>query len=58
MLVRRPSNGLHRSVVIAELDDWRGGVQVPDVQLIVIAAAGNLSVIWRPFEATHLKSES
>lgn len=56
VLVRRPCNGLHSCIVIAELDDRRCGVQVPDVQLVVIAAAGNLSVIRRPFQATHLES--
>jgi len=55
VLVGRPCNGLHSCVVVAEFNDRRCGVQVPDVQLVVIAAAGNLSVIWRPFQATHLK---
>jgi len=55
VLVGRPCNGLHSCIVVAELDDRRCGVQIPDVQLVVIAAAGNLSVIWRPFQATHLK---
>ncbi len=27
----------------------------PDVQLVVIATTSNLSVVWRPFQATHLK---
>ncbi len=55
VLVGGPCNGLHSCIVVAELDDRRCGVQIPDVQLVVIAAAGNLSVIWRPFQATHLK---
>ena len=55
VLMRRPCNGLHSCVVVAELDDRRCGVQVPDVQLVVIATTSNLSVIWRPFQATHLK---
>ena len=41
--------------MVAELDDWRRGVEVPDVQLVVVAATGNLSVIWGPFQATHLR---
>lgn len=54
MLVRGPGNGLYCSIVIAELDHRRGGVEVPDVQLVVIATAGNLPVIWRPLQATDL----
>ncbi len=55
VLVGRPCNGLHSCIVITELDDRRCGVQVPDVQLVVIATTGNLSVVWRPFQATHLE---
>lgn len=54
MLVGGPSNGLHSGIVVAELDDRRCGVEVPDVKLVVVAATGNLSVIWGPFQATHL----
>lgn len=51
----RPGNGLHCCIVVAKLDDWRCGVEIPDVQLVVIAAAGNLPVIWGPFQTTHLQ---
>ena len=50
VLMGRPCNGLHSCVVVAELDDRRCGVQVPDVQLVVIATTGNLSIIRRPFK--------
>ncbi len=55
VLVGGRCNGLHSCIVVAELDDRRCGVQVPHVQLVVIAAAGNFSVICRPFQTTHLK---
>lgn len=55
MLMWRPSDGLHCSVVVAELDDWRCGVEVPDVELIVIAATGDFPIVWRPFQATYLQ---
>lgn len=58
MLVRRPGNGLHCSIVVAELDDRGCGIQIPDVQLVVITTAGNLSVIWGPFQATHLSHDA
>ena len=47
---------LDSCIVITELDDRGSGIEVPDVQLIVIASAGYFPVIRRPLQATHLDS--
>ena len=49
-----PRDGLHGGVVVAELDDRRRGVEVPDVELVVVAAAGDLPVVRGPLETAHL----
>lgn len=54
MLVWGPRDGLNCRCVVAELQHWAGGVQAPDVQLVVVASRGNLPVIWGPLQATHL----
>lgn len=54
----RPGNGLHCCIVVTELGDWRGGVEIPDVQLVVVATAGNLPVVWGPFQATNLQGRT
>ena len=43
--------------VVAELEQGCLAVQVPDVQLVVIATAGQLPVIRGPLEATHLQAQ-
>ena len=43
--------------VVAEFEQGGLAVQVPDVQLVVVSTAGQLPVIRRPFEATHLQAQ-
>ena len=54
MLVGRPCDGFHSSRMVAKAQDGRVGVLVPDEELIVIAAARNLPIVWRPFQAANL----
>lgn len=58
MLVGGPGNGLDSCRMVTELEQWTGGVLVPDIQLVVIATGGNLPVIWRPLKATHLSGQA
>lgn len=52
VLMRRPSNGLHRSAVIGEAEKWSLIQFVPNHQLVVVAAGRQLAVIGVPLQAT------
>ena len=54
MLVGRPGQGFDCGLVIRESDHWGGVVQPPDVELIVVAARGQLSIIRRPLQSADL----
>ena len=38
MLMRRPSDRLHRSLVLVVFQNWRGRVQAPGEEFVVISA--------------------
>jgi hypothetical protein len=54
VLVRRPRDRLDRGLVLLELDEGVLGVQVPDEELVVVAAGGELLVVVGPLQATDL----
>jgi len=54
VVMRRPGNRLHRRHMLRVGLHGIHGMLIPHVQPIVIAAAGQVLIVRRPFEATHL----
>ena len=54
MLVRRPCDGLDRSLVLVELDQrLTGRLPVPNEQFVVVASRGQLLLVRAPFEPAN-----